>query len=126
MTDWLGWFVPRWRRPEPTESLAPPAPVDLDQLDRLRAEGSRLDLPHPVRSFVRFKSETEAREAAQALAGEHVRTQLRGDADGGWTVTAIQRMVPTAGAITKLRETMTELADAYGGEYAGWTAPPVY
>ena len=125
MTDWLGWFVPRRRRSEPAESLAPPAPIDLDQLDRLRAEGSNLRLPHPVRAFVRFGSEKDARDAAGRVAGEHVRAQVRAEADGSWTMTAVQPMVPTQGAITRLRETMTELADTYGGEYVGWSAPPV-
>ena len=41
--DWLGFFVPRvgWRR-QPSESLNPPHPDDLERLQWLRDQGSRL------------------------------------------------------------------------------------
>jgi hypothetical protein len=61
-----------------------------------------------------------------ALDREGYRTHLRTDAQGRWTVTAVMSMIPTPGAITKMRETLTAQATATGGEYLGWHAPPVY
>jgi hypothetical protein len=125
--DWLGWFVPRFgRRTLPPESLAPPIDDDLSLLAELRAEGSKLHLAHPVRAFVRFEAEADARSAMEMLDKDGYRTHLRSDAEGRWTVTAIQSMIPTPGAITKMRENLTALAKNMGGEYLGWQAPPVY
>jgi hypothetical protein len=124
--DWLGWFVPRTLRKVPTESLAPPEEGDLAQLRRLREAGSRLDLPHPVRGFLRFDSEARAREAADALEAQGYSPQVRTRARDGWTVTAVATLVPTPGAITRLREQLTAVASSHEGEYAGWQAPPVY
>ena len=123
----MGWFVPRFgRRTLPPESLAPPVDDDLALLDELRAEGSKLHLPHPVRVFVRFDTETDARGAMELMDKDGYRSFLRTDAEGRWTVTAIQSMIPTPGAITKMRESLTALAGTLGGEYLGWQAPPVY
>jgi len=125
--DWLGWFVPRFgRRTLPPESLAPPAEPDLAILDDLRLEGSKLHLPHPVRAFLRFDVEADARGTMDALEKDGYRSHLRSDPQGRWTVTAVMSMIPTPGAITKMRETLTALATATGGEYLGWQAPPVY
>lgn len=125
--DWLGWFVPRFgRRMLPAESLAPPVDDDLELLAELRAEGSKLQLPHPVRAFVRFDAEADARSAMEMLDKEGYRSYLRADAESRWTVTAIQSMIPTPGAITKMRENLTALARTQGGEYLGWQAPPVF
>lgn len=124
--DWSGWFMPRLRRREPLESLTPPAETDLEQLAGLRAAGSRLELPHPVRAFLAFGTEAEARAFMEALDAESIRIQLRAEADGAWTVTAVQTLVPTPGAITKVRESLTALAELHGGRFLAWTAPPVY
>ncbi len=124
--DWLGWFVPRFsRKTQPPESLAPPEEADLEAIAALRAEGSKLHLPHPVRAFVRVPSEAGARRAIVVLDKEGYRARLRAEADGAWTVTAVQSMIPTPGAITKMRENLTALAKSMGGEYLGWQAPPV-
>jgi len=125
--DWMGWFVPRFgRKALPAESLAPPVQADLDRLEDLRIEGSNLRLPHPVRAFLRFEAEADARDAREALERDGYRTVLRADPRGMWTVTAITTMIPTPGAITKVRETLTALATSAGGEYLGWQSPPVY
>jgi len=125
--DWLGWFVPRFgRRTLPPESLAPPVDDDLEVLAELRAEGSKLQLPHPVRAFIRFGAEADARSAIEALDKDGFRSHLRAETEGGWTVTAVQSMIPTPGAITKMRENLSALAGTLGGEYLGWQAPPVY
>jgi len=125
--DWLGWFVPRFgRKTLPPESLAPPEETDLAILDELRAEGSKLHLPHPVRAFLRFEIEADARVALDALDRDGYRSHLRADPTGRWTVTAVISMIPTPGAITKMRETLTALAVTTQGEYLGWQAPPVY
>ena len=124
--DWMGWFVPRVRHREPTESLTPPSEADLYQLSELRAVGSRLELPHPVRCFLSFPDEAAARRFIDALDREAIRGQLRAEGDGTWTVTVVQTIVPTPGAITKVRETFTALAALSEGRFLGWTAPPVY
>ena len=124
--DWLGWFVPRGllRRPL-TESLAPPDPADLEQLRELRELGSRLELPHPVRAFIVFSAEKEARSAIDALGREGFSCKVRADAAGSWRVTAQSSLVPTPGRITRLRERLTGTSEPWGGRYAGWDAPPV-
>jgi hypothetical protein len=125
--DWMGWFVPRFgRKALPQESLSPPEAEDLDRLEELRIEGSNLRLPHPVRAFLRFETEADARAARDALDRDGYRTVLRADPQGRWIVTAVTSMIPTPGAITKVRETLTALAISAGGEYLGWQSPPVY
>jgi hypothetical protein len=125
--DWLGMFVPRinWRR-TPTESLSPPDEEDLERLAELREQGSRIDLPHPVRGFLVFPSEATARQAAELLAREGYSCTVRAGQDGSWVTTAILKIVPTPGAITKLREQLEAVTSANGGAYRGWDAPVVY
>ena len=124
--DWTGWFLPRTRRREPLESLSPPDPDDVARLEDLRAAGSRLELPHPVRCFLVFDSEAAARAFLESLDREAIRGQLRAEAEGGWTAIVVQTVVPTPGAITKVRETLTALAEVHEGRFLAWTAPPVY
>ncbi|MEP7104661.1 MAG: ribonuclease E inhibitor RraB [Chloroflexota bacterium] len=123
----MGWFVPRFgRKTLPPESLSPPDRADLELLDELKVEGSNLRLPHPVRAFLRFETEAGARGAMEMVDQEGYRSFLRADPTGCWTVTAITTMVPTPGAITRMRETLSALATTGGGEYVGWQSPPVY
>jgi hypothetical protein len=125
--DWLGFFVPRFKlRKQPLESLSPPRPEDLQRLADLREMGTRLELPHPVRAFVAFPSEALAREAGEQLGKEGFTWQLRAAADGSWLVTSVTQLVPTPGAITRLRERMEEMASTLDGSYRGWDAPLVY
>ena len=125
--DWRGWFLPRFggRKPQ-LESLNPPDPTDLEQLEELRVRGSRLDLPHPVRAFVTFDDEATARAAGELLERDGFKCQLRTASPDGWTVTAVRDLVPTSGAVTSLREQMEEVARNLGGSYGGWDAPLVY
>ena len=125
--DWLGFFVPRFKlRRQPPESLSPPREDDLERLEQLREMGSRLNLPHPVRTFLAMPSEARAREAGEQLEKDGFSCQLRALADGSWTVTAIMQLVPTPGAITHLREEMETVAQTLEGSFDGWNAPPVY
>ena len=41
-------------------------------------------------------------------------------------VTSVRQLVPTPGAITRLREQMEEMASTLDGSYRGWDAPLVY
>jgi hypothetical protein len=125
--DWLGFFVPRldWRRSS-VESLSPPDPDDLDRLDELRELGSKLKLPHPVRAFLAFPEEPAARAAADLLARDGFGCAVRVEQDGSWVVTAVTRLVPTPGAITRLREQARSVTDLQGGTYRGWDAPVIY
>jgi hypothetical protein len=125
--DWRGWFLPRFggRKPQ-AESLSPPDPSDLEQLEELRVRGSRLHLPHPVRALVVFDDEATARAAGELLEKDGFKCQLRAAHEGGWIVTAIRDLVPTSGAITRLREQMERVARNLGGSYNGWDAPSVY
>jgi hypothetical protein len=98
----------------------------MEQLAELRALGSRLNLPHPVRAFIEVPSESRAREAGELLEKEGFSCQLRAVDHGAWLVTCISQMVPTPGAITHLREQMETVAKTLDGSFHGWDAPPVY
>lgn len=125
--DWLGMFVPRINLRKPSlESLADPDDDDLARLAELREQGSRLHLPHPVRGFLVFETEATARQAADQLRKEGFRCAIRAGQDGTWTITAVTQVVPTPGAITKLREQFEKVVSAHEGSYRGWDAPVVY
>lgn len=127
--DWLGFFLPRFSiRKRPLESLSPPRPEDLEHLADLLEMGSRLDLPHPVRTFLVFPSESRARQAAEQLSREGFSCQLRAalDGTGGWVLTAVVQLIPTPGSITRLREQMDAVGSPLDGVYRGWDAPVVY
>jgi hypothetical protein len=125
--DWLGFFVPRINlRRTSIESLSPPHPDDLDRIDELREQGSRLRLPHPVRGYLLFEREDMARQAAAMLGKEGYTCSVRAVQDGGWLATAITQIVPTPGAITKLREQFEAVGSSHEGTYRGWDAPIVY
>ncbi|HKA09671.1 MAG TPA: ribonuclease E inhibitor RraB [Candidatus Dormibacteraeota bacterium] len=124
--DWRGLFLPRINRKPSRESRNPPNPEDLERLEELREQGSRLKLPHPVRGHLVFDSETSARQAADPLSKEGFSCTVRSAPDGSWVLTAIVQVVPTPGALTKLREQFEAVTAAYGGSYRGWDAPIVY
>jgi hypothetical protein len=128
--DWLGMFVPRinFRKPS-LESLNEPDEDDVERLAELREQGSRLHLPHPVRCFLVFEAEAaeaSARQAAEQLRKEGFRCTIRAGQDGIWTTTAVTQVVPTPGAITKLREQLQAVSSTHQGSYRGWDAPVVY
>ncbi|MDQ6898237.1 MAG: ribonuclease E inhibitor RraB [Candidatus Dormibacteraeota bacterium] len=125
--DWLGWFIPRGLLHRPvTESLAPPDPADLSQLDELRALGSRLELPHPVSALLEFANEKEALSAVEALGRDGFACKVRALRDGRWSLRATSTLIPTPGTITRLRERLSVSCEALNGTYLGWDAPPVY
>lgn len=125
--DLVGLFVPRFKlRREPSESLNPPSEEDLERIADLREQGSKLDLPHPVRGFLAFDVEAAASAAMDQLRRDGFTCAIRAGADGSWTVTAIRQLVPSPGAITKLREQLEAVGSAQGGTYRGWDAPIVY
>src|SRR5256885_3844229 len=125
--DWLGMFVPRLNFRKPSiESLSPPEEEDLERLAELREQGSRLNLPHPVRGFLVFEAEASARQAAELLGREGFGCTVRAGQDGSWVTTAVMQVVPTPGAITKLREQFEAVTSANGRTYRGWAAPIVY
>ena len=124
--DWLGMFVPRIARKTPRESLNPPNEEDLERIQELREQGSRVTLPHPIRGHLVFESEKPAREAAELLGKEGFACAVRSFPDGSWVLTAITRMVPTPGAVTRLREQLEAVTGTLGGTYRGWDAPIVY
>jgi len=125
--DWLGMFVPRLNFRKPAiESLSPPEEEDLERLAELREQGSRLNLPHPVRGFLVFETEASARQAADLLGREGFSCTVRAGQDGSWVTTAVMQVVPTPGAITKLREQFDAVTSANGGTYRGWDAPVIY
>jgi Regulator of ribonuclease activity B len=122
----MGMFVPRSiLRRRPAESLNPASEEDLDRLAELRERGSRLNLPHPVRGFVQFESERAARSGADALRRAGFACTVRAAGDGSWVVTAIRTLVPTPGAVTRLREELESLTAGQDGSYRGWDAPIV-
>ena len=85
MEDLFALVIPRGllkRRKPPRVSLADPTPEDLEQIEELRIQGSRLKVPHPVRAFVRFEDEKSAREAMDFFAKEGFRCSIQADARG--------------------------------------------
>jgi hypothetical protein len=131
LIDWLGMIVPRpfidrVRRQQVLLAVGPPAPEDLEVLEDLRQQGSRLDLPHPVRAFCELGSESSARDVAARLAKEGYTCSVRAVAEGVWTVTAVVSVVPTLRAIAKVRYDAEKAVGDLGGRYRGWTAPVVY
>lgn len=128
MSDWLGMIVPRTllqKRKPPRISLATPDPEDLERIEELKQRGSRMRVPHPVRSFLTCPSEKAANDASQALQQEGHRCRLRAEQDGTWTVIAVMPIVPNRVAITYLREEMTRAGRSVGGSYLGWESSAV-
>jgi len=128
MEDLFALVIPRAllkRRKPPRISLADPTPEDLERIEELRIQGSRLKVPHPVRAFVRFPDEKAAREAMDFFAKEGFRCSLRTDASDSWTLIGIINLVPDPRVITWLREQMGSWTKDVGGTYLGWDAPIV-
>lgn len=128
MEDLFALVVPRSllkKRKPPRVSLADPTPEDLEQIEELRIQGSRLKVPHPVRAFVRFKDEKSARDAMDFFAREGFRCSVQADAADCWTVIGIITLVPDPKVITWLREQMGSWNKEVGGTYLGWDAPIV-
>ena len=122
----LGIFLPTINRKPPRESRNPPHEDDLQRLEELREQGSRLNVPHPVRGFLVFDTEGPARTASDLLGKDGFSCAVRSAPDGSWVVTAIAHVVPTPGALTKLREQFEAVMAVHGGTYRGWDAPIVY
>lgn len=128
MEDLFALVIPRAllkRRKPPKVSLSEPSEEDLERIAELRAQGSRLKVPHPVRAFVSFENEKSAREAMDFLAKEGFRCTLRADAADRWTVIGIINLVPDPRVITWLREQMGSWTKELNGTYLGWDAPIV-
>lgn len=128
MEDLFALVIPRAllkRRKPPRVSLAEPTEEDLDRIQELRLQGSRLKIPHPVRAFVRFEDEKGAREAMEFFAREGFRCTLRTDAADSWIVVGVINLVPDPKVITWLREQMGSWTKDLSGTYLGWDAPIV-
>jgi Regulator of ribonuclease activity B len=126
LRSWLFPFLPSGSRRPPPLSLGEPLPVDLARLDELRASGSKMKLPHPIRNHVRFPGQQEARAAMETLRAEGYSVQVRADAEDSWRVTCVISLVPTPAAVTHMREQLEALAQSLDGEYSGWECPLVY
>jgi len=125
--DWRSWFIPgRPARKGPPESLAEPAADDLDRIEELRQAGSKLNLPHPLRNFMVVPTEAAAQQGKDALGEEGFACTVRALPDGRWMVTAVTRLVPRPGMVTRMREQVEAVAATLDGEYAGWESPLVY
>lgn len=128
MEDLFALVIPRAllkKRKPPRVSLSEPSPEDLEQIEELRIQGSRLKVPHPVRAFVRFQDEKSARAAIEFFAKEGFHSTLRTDAPDRWTVIGVISLVPDPKVITWLREQMGSWTKELGGTYLGWDAPIV-
>jgi hypothetical protein len=128
MDDLLGLIVPRpllRRRRLPRGPLGETDPADLERLQELRQQGSRLDLKQPVRAYLRFEDEAAARAGSQALSKDGYRCTVRTAGEGGWVLTAITDLVPSERAITVLREDLERMGRDVEGTYVGWDAPIV-
>jgi hypothetical protein len=113
------------KRKPPRISLAEPHPDDVERLEELESQGSRLKLPHPVRVHLQVDGESAARDAIGLLDKEGWRCRLRAEQDGHWTVIGIMDMVPSKGGIAFVREELDRVGKDVGGRYLGWDAPIV-
>ncbi len=128
MEDLFALVIPRSllkRRKPPRVSLSEPLPEDLEQIEELRIQGSRLKVPHPVRVFVSFEDENAARAATDFFAKEGFRCTVRADAVDRWTLIGVISLVPDPKVITWLREQMGAWTKELDGTYLGWEAPIV-
>jgi hypothetical protein len=125
--NWRSWLLPQRPGPRlPPESLNEPLPIDLQRLDDLRTAGSKMKLPHPIRSHLYFTTEKDARSAIDMLKDDGYSVQIRAEGDASWRVTGVTRLVPTPGAITRMREQLEAICASMEGQYEGWESPLVY
>ena len=109
-------FFSFWRRK---------APPNLDQvvLDRLRAAGSDLRMPHMIVHYLYFPSAPLATQAAGQASqlGCSAKVDVAADLKS-WLCLVTVRMVPSLTAISQLREKLEWVAADNEGEYDGWEA----
>ena len=125
--EWRSWVLPGSGRPKgPLDSLRDPEQEDLERIAELRSNGSKMRLPHPCRNFVELKTEKQARDAMEALAQEGYACQLRSLSENRWLVIAVIHIIPRPGLITRMRDTIEQVAKNLEGAYNGWEAPLIY
>jgi len=94
---------------------------DAQAIAQLRASGVDATRPCELAHYIYFSSETDADPANQLLRSEGYSIELRPSATGeGWLSLVKHTIIPTSEAITSVREHLSELAAAHGGEYDGW------
>jgi hypothetical protein len=103
------------------------AEKDADQLvlDRLAELGSDLSMPHAVRFYSYFASESAAEEAADQLKGTSFAVELMPSAHdkGLWLVRSTLSIIPTLDNVKDAACQVEEITVEHGGEYDGWEAP---
>jgi len=101
---------------------------DAGVIAQLRKLGSDLSKPHPVEFFLYFPTEVGANRVADKLATQGFTSTVKPAASGSslpWHTFATLQIVPTIGAMAKLRAELSELSASEGGEYDGWGTPLV-
>ncbi len=75
------------------------------------------------RHFIYVAEQAQGDALATRLKRDGFEVETRMGADGtNWLVLARHKLLPDEEAIDRLREQLTEIADAAGGEYDGWDA----
>ena len=95
---------------------------DAQVIAQLKAAGSNLSRPHPVEFFLYFPGEAAAQRASHRVAAQGFKTEVRPAANGGpeWLLFAEKELVPVERTLLQIREDLSAIATAEGGEYDGW------
>jgi len=92
-------------------------------LQSLADAGSDLEKPHVIELFLYFRTEADAKKAAESVAslGAGIVPEVRtvNDSDD-WICFGVVPMIPDYQTLAALRVELTGLAEALGGEYDGW------
>jgi hypothetical protein len=103
-----------------------PAAGDQMILEQLAGMGEDLTRPREVVHYLYFPSAEAAKTVAGALREDGFKAEPQLAAHAGenppnpWVVLATGRCVVNEQSLTQLRDRLSELAEAMGGEYDGW------
>jgi regulator of ribonuclease activity B len=117
------WIVRRTGSAATRISTIPDDP-DGRVLKQLVAAGSDLSKPHNAEFFLYFPDEDRASKAFRQLAAEGYTGKVeRGAGESSWLCFVTKPIVPSHATMISIRDRMSELANAGGGEYDGWGTP---
>jgi hypothetical protein len=100
------------------------AAADAQVIESLRANGSDLTKPHPIRYYLYFTQEPSARAAASELERLWYKIDRLspGPKKGQWGIIANKPTVPSMPVVSQITRDLNALAQRYQGEYDGWEA----
>jgi regulator of RNase E activity RraB len=103
------------------DALEDEAAADARVIENLRRAGSDLSKPHPIDHYLYFRSEPDARAAANELERlGYVVQPVEQDRKGDWLVVASKPSVPSFAIVRENSRMLNALAKKYAGMYDGW------